>query len=362
MATETITKEELEALSFPHLPPFPGDIPTAPLHRLSLVKLRDVPGESVKLFSSSKDLGFFYLDLRGDELGERILARAEKLFDVGFKLYDLGSHELRQYDHHSEGSYVGYKRYGAMKADDEGNADRNEFYNGMADEDSIKMPKDDFLEISKNPYPHPQLLLDNKQEIAKYMEDAHELVLLILSHLNDQLHLPPDTLGRLHRRTAISGNQARIIKSLPQPESDRRIALKQHTDYGSITILLNKLGGLQILPPPSLVVPGTEPEWTYVKPLAGHCIVNLGDAMVKFTNGLLRSNIHRVVNPPGAQAGETRYSLAYFARPEDEVMLRRLSGSDIIPEVDEDVVEKEVSSKDWVQHRAMSGMINKIPI
>ena len=37
--------------------------------------------------------------------------------------------------------------------------------------------------------------------------------------------------------------------------------------------------------------------------LAGHAIVNLGDAMVNFTNGLLRSNIHRVVSPPGEQAG-----------------------------------------------------------
>jgi len=54
--------------------------------------------------------------------------------------------------------------------------------------------------------------------------------------------------------------------------------------------------------------------------------------MVKFTAGVLRSNIHRVVNPPGAQADETRMSLVYFARPEDAVILQTLEGSDIIDE------------------------------
>ena len=42
-----------------------------------------------------------------------------------------------------------------------------------------------------------------------------------------------------------------------------------------MTILFNRLGGLQVLPP------GEGAEWCYVKPLAGHAIVNLGDAMVK---------------------------------------------------------------------------------
>lgn len=31
--------------------------------------------------------------------------------------------------------------------------------------------------------------------------------------------------------------------------------------------------------------------------------------MVRFTSGILRSNVHRVVNPPGLQADSTRMSL-----------------------------------------------------
>jgi isopenicillin N synthase-like dioxygenase len=217
-----------------------------------------------------------------------------------------------------------------------------------------QIPKDDFLGISKTPFAHPQILYDNSSLIKSYMNHSHALVRLILSHLNSHLHLPPRTLESLHRQSAVSGDQIRIVKSPPQPPSDYRTALGKHTDFGSITILFNRLGGLQILPPSSLVPAGQEPEWTYVKPLAGHCIVNLGDAMVKFTNGLLRSNIHRVVSPPGEQAKETRYSLVYFARPEDEVVLKRLEGSDIIPELKDGGQHDQMSSKEWIKLQAMS--------
>ena len=65
-------------------------------------------------------------------------------------------------------------------------------------------------------------------------------------------------------------------------------------------------------------------RWTYVRPLPGYAIINLGDALTKFTSGILRSNVHRVAPPPGAQATETKYSVVYFARPEDNIILKSL--------------------------------------
>ncbi|KAG4431665.1 hypothetical protein IFR05_012848 [Cadophora sp. M221] len=342
MATETITQSS--NLIFSSLPPFPSTVPTAPLHRLSLQKLRIDPKESDRLFSSSKDLGFFYFDLRGDEEGESLLQDADELFSMAPKLYDLGREELSKYDYKSKGSYVGYKGFGSAVVDEQGNLDRNEFYN---------IPKDEFLGISQPSswFAHPQVLHDHKDIIVSYMNKSHSIVTLILQHLTKHLHLPPGTLTSLHRMSKLSGDQIRLVKSPPQPPSDQRTALGKHTDFGSITILFNRLGGLQILPPPSLTPAGQEPQWTYVKPLPGHCIVNLGDAMVKFTNGLLRSNIHRVVSPPGEQAKETRYSLVYFARPEEDIILRRLEGSDVIPELE--VEEEAMSSKEWIKLQAM---------
>lgn len=72
--------------------------------------------------------------------------------------------------------------------------------------------------------------------------------------------------------------------------------------------------------------------------------------MTKFTGGLLRSNIHRVVSPPGEQAEETRYSVVYFSRPEDEVVLKRLEGG-IIPKGEDD--EEAMNSKEWIKLQAL---------
>ena len=190
-------------------------------------------------------------------------------------------------------------------------------------------------------------MTDNRPLLSSFIDSAHFIVTLVLDLLTTHLHLPTGTLSSLHRLHATSGDQVRFIRAPPQPSDDRRTALGEHTDFGSVTVLFNRLGGLQILPP------GRDAEWCYVKPLPGHAIINLGDAMVKFTNGLLRSNIHRVHAPPGAQADHTRYSLVYFSRPEDDVQLRRLEGSDVIPPLADGQVEEEINSKDWIIRRAL---------
>ncbi|KAJ5619987.1 hypothetical protein N7510_003971 [Penicillium lagena] len=323
---------------FPGLPPFPDDVPTAPLLRLSLGKLLagDV-AEVERLFQVSVDLGFCYLDLHDSAPGNCLLDDADNLFQIGEKLFELSLEEKKKYDFSAQKSYFGYKAQGAGVIDKQGNLDRHEFYN---------VSKDDILGIS-DPLPAPDILHQSRERLTSFMQGSHAVVTLILKLLNDKLALPPDTLPNLHRRQAISGDQVRFVKAPPQPQDDRRTALGQHTDFGSVTVLFNRLGGLQVLPP------GADAEWVYVRPLPGHAIVNLGDAMVKFTNGLFRSNIHRVVSPPGAQGDTTRYSLVYFSRPEDSVMLRRLEGSDLIPRIEDGQVEEEINSKDWIIRRAL---------
>lgn len=350
--------EKPDDLTFHDLPPFPDDVPTAPLLRLSLKKLLDRdPKEEENLWRACCDVGFFYLDLRGGQQskrdsfhengdgeldGEGLLQDAEALFALGKELFALPSEEKQKYDFKNQGSYFGYKGLGSGVIDSKGTRDRNEFYNTS---------KDDHLGISER-LPAPSILQkeDSRALLKSYMQRSHAIVSLILGQLNTKLGLRSETLQSLHRLRGVSGDQVRWVRSPPQPVDDRKNALGEHTDFGSVTILFNRLGGLQILPP------GGE-EWCYVKPLKGHCVVNLGDAMVKFTAGILRSNIHRVVNPPGEQGDSTRMSLVYFARPEDEVVLKVLEGSDMIDgkrrEQGESVDEEQITAKEWIMRRAM---------
>ncbi|KAK6380673.1 uncharacterized protein PV06_09834 [Exophiala oligosperma] len=337
MATE-VTPEAFTAptQTFRDMPLFPNDVPTAPLLRLSLAKLINRDHDEINRFvRACEDLGFFYLDLSGP--GDSLLADADLLFQVGEQLFDLPVDEKKKYDFMHKNSYFGYKGFGANVVDRHGNLDRNEFYN---------VSKDDMLGLS-DPWPAPEVLSSRRSLMQSFITSAHGIVTLVLTLLNDHLRLPPGTLQDMHRLEGHSGDQIRFIKAPPQPMDDKRTALGEHTDFGSVTVLFNRLGGLQVLPP------GREAQWCYVKPLPNHAIINLGDAMVKFTNGLLRSNIHRVVSPPGEQANYTRYSLVYFNRPEDDVMLKRLDTSELIPPLEKDEVEEEINSKDWIIRRAL---------
>jgi len=129
MATETVPEAFSAAVQkFDNAPPFPDNVPTAPLLRLSLVKLLQRDNEEVNRFvRACEDLGFFYLDLSGP--GDSLLADADQLFKVGAALYDLPLEEKKKYDFMHKNSYFGYKGYGANVVDRDGNLDRNEFYN-----------------------------------------------------------------------------------------------------------------------------------------------------------------------------------------------------------------------------------------
>ena len=329
---------------FPYIPTFPTDVPTAPLKRLSLASLLSsdpsiAKSESLRLFDACTSLGFFYLDLRDTPQGDAILKDSDDLFLMQKSLFALPEQEKQKYNFIAQGkeTYFGYKGIGGSIIDKDGRKDRNEFWN---------VSKDDILSQS-NPWPAPPILHNSRPLQEHFIRTSHVLSTLILSRLSTHLALPPSTLPSLHNITSVSGDQIRLLHAPPQPAHDRDTALGAHTDFGSVTILFNKVGGLQVL------LPGTE-EWHYVCPLPGHAIVNLGDALVKFSNGLLRSNIHRVVNPPGEQGNVERYSLVYFMRPGDDVILKSLGGSEgnsVIQGLVEGVEEEDISSKDWIMRR-----------
>lgn len=115
---------------------------------------------------------------------------------------------------------------------------------------------------------------------------------------------------------------ASTTTNLLQPnEADVRAGA--HSDYGSITLLFRLRGqaGLELdmgnntWAPVPVCPPGTESDPS--PPI----LVNIGDLLSYWTNGLLRSTVHRVVFPPASSAidgesgEEPRYSIAFFCHP-----------------------------------------------
>jgi isopenicillin N synthase-like dioxygenase len=113
------------------LPPFPDDVPIAPLVTISLCKLVESTSsiEHERLFSAAKSLGFFYLDVRGTPEGEHLLQQADDMFDLMDEFFSLPIEEKAKYDFAAKKSYFGYKGIGKEVVDGKGTRDKNEIYN-----------------------------------------------------------------------------------------------------------------------------------------------------------------------------------------------------------------------------------------
>ena len=227
-----------------------------------------------------------------------------------------------------------YKGLGSTKVEG-GAPDRVEFFS---------ISQDDIL--SEQPaHSSPAFIEKKRNFLASYTRKVYSVVALILSELEKHLDLPSGTLAALQPQNKASGTSLRLLHYPPQATNDRRTSLLGHTDIGTITILFNVLGGLQILTPDA--DPSVDTSWQWVKPQPGCAIVNLGDAMVEWSGGILRSNMHRVTFPPGEQAEHSRYSVAYLVRAAGDVSMERLTGGRVIPALAEGEEELRHSAREW---------------
>lgn len=101
----------------------------------------------------------------------------------------------------------------------------------------------------------------------------------------------------------------------------------EHSDYGSITLLFqDRRGGLQVCSPKGTFVDAT--------PIADTVVVNAGDLLARWSNDLIKSTRHRVVEPPRVVGDEDelevypdRYSIAYFCNPNFNRFIEAIPGT-----------------------------------
>jgi isopenicillin N synthase-like dioxygenase len=128
-----------------------------------------------------------------------------------------------------------------------------------------------------------------------------ELASRLLSLMARSLELPDDWFD------AMIDRHTSAMRALDYPGRDSAstdehdLGASAHTDYGTLTILEvdTEQAGLEVQ-----AIDGT---WVPVMPPVGALVVNLGDAMARWTNDRWRSTMHRVVVPE-----HRRQSIAYF--------------------------------------------------
>ena len=83
-----------------------------------------------------------------------------------------------------------------------------------------------------------------------------------------------------------------------------------HTDFGVLTVLSqDHIGGLQVL--------DLNGDWVHAPPIEDTLVVNVGDLLSRWTNGIFRSTPHRVVN----RSGKERLSLVLAYDPSPSTMI-----------------------------------------
>jgi isopenicillin N synthase-like dioxygenase len=170
-------------------------------------------------------------------------------------------------------------------------------------------PADAAEAFAYEPTPWPRALPELQPALEAYYRAMSDLVARIMTLFADALGLPTTFFhSRIDRHTsALRVLNYPALREAPQPGQLRAGA---HTDYGTVSVLRadDAPGGLEVLVPSRM-----GDRWTPVPVVAGSLIVNLGDAMARWTNDRWRSTLHRVVTPPAHVAATSRrQSIAFF--------------------------------------------------
>lgn len=212
-----------------------------------------------------------------------------------------------------------------------------------------------------NEYRLPPWLAAHTELYRAFMSDGHFVSSAVLRVLEGQLQVPPGSLVDKHGFDDESGDFLRVFR-YPKPHDGKPLEsppTPPHTDTVSIAMLFNWQGGLQITDAnvsagkAKIFDEETEPgsAWLHVEPIPGHAIINLGDPMVLFTNGLLKSGKHRVVTPPGEQGKFHRYSVLLTTRPASETPMRALDGPLIPVDAPESQDGEVLTAKQWAMRK-----------
>ncbi|KFK34221.1 hypothetical protein AALP_AA5G116300 [Arabis alpina] len=122
-----------------------------------------------------------------------------------------------------------------------------------------------------------------KEKVGKYAEATHLLHKQLTEAILESLGLETNYL----QEETKEGSQVMAVNCYPScPEPEIALGMPPHSDYGSLTILLQSSQGLQIM--------DRNNNWVCVPYIEGALIVQLGDQVEVMSNGIYKSVVHRV--------------------------------------------------------------------
>lgn len=172
----------------------------------------------------------------------------------------------------------------------------------------------------KRPLDGPNQWPDNpttlRTAMRAYFKAANELSEVLLQGFAMALGHSPNYFSGMFKRPT---SRLKLNHYPPQhnPIEENNIGVVPHTDSGAFTILWqDDRGGLEI--------ENKDGDWVGAPPIPDTFVVNIGNIMQYWSNGLFSSTPHRVINRGGAD----RYSIPLFVNPDVETTIQPLIGGD----------------------------------
>ncbi len=245
---------------------------------------REVVANEIK--AACRDTGFFYISNHGvdQSLIDGAFAEANRFFDQS------GSWKEKW---KKQGFSNGYEPLETQRLDNESPGDIKESFNFTMG----NTPGTSGYKANIWPDDFPGF----REGLEAYKESVWQAGLQVSRLISLSLGMPFDHFDETF---APQKSPLRILRYPPHPQETEfnQLGCGAHTDWGWITLLSqDALGGLE--------VETASGEWVRVEPVPGTFVVNLGDIMLRWTNGQYHSSLHRVMNN---QSGQDRHSIVLF--------------------------------------------------
>jgi isopenicillin N synthase-like dioxygenase len=158
------------------------------------------------------------------------------------------------------------------------------------------------------PIPWPSAMPDLEPRMMAYCHKIDALGYALL----ELFELAP---GTLRASFAKDMNSLRLLHYPPQaPDQEGgHLGARAHTDTNAFTILAqDDCGGLEIR--------NRDDRWVAVPPIPDSFVLNVGEVLKVWTDGVFSSTVHRVIN----RSGRERYSIPFFMYPSYDALIERL--------------------------------------
>ena len=298
------------------------------MNKIPSLDLRDFLSEDANrkeefvqsLGKAFQEIGFCAVKghLLSDNLVERLYKQIKLFFDLPYEV--KSKYEFPQYS-----GQRGYVSFGKESAKGSKHGDLKEYWHfGQYIEEEEKEKYNYFPNI------HVEELSEFNEVGREVYSTLEKTAKHILRALALYLNIEEDYFDQYIK----NGNS--ILRPIHYPpileDPKEAVRASAHGDINLITLLMGAHGkGLQ--------VQHSNGEWIDAVASEDELMINIGDMLSRHTNNLLKSTVHRVVNPDRELLKKSRYSIPFFMHPISEMKLNVLESciSDESPKSFDDI-------------------------